>query len=336
MDERSDQSVSTLSPRAAALILWLVLAEAWLLRHAGAGFEDQLKLIHAPALLAIATAGLDWLLSTSEAEKVRMSLRTWLRRRAISTPFLISLFTVSFAGAAMVSSINVASGLSGQKVTLVHGEDTQVLEYEGERLRKLVWPIHPFGTPFELRVEGYVPFHATLYPLVGTRVSADQDLTTATTLLLRPIERVLHLLTGAGRLRVLRESVDGCFESVAEGGGVRSKRLGSPRPLPDGSVKLWELDQLQRGNDPIAAARMLLGWAQPEDLALAVGVAPLVPGNRLVIEVLDADGCQFAALKTKVDRVPFRDIVIGEKEHHNAMDLQYCAGVARDNKCSQN
>ena len=59
MNERSDQSTSTLTPGAAALILWLVFAEAWPLRRAGAGIEDQLKLIHAPALLAIATAGLE-------------------------------------------------------------------------------------------------------------------------------------------------------------------------------------------------------------------------------------------------------------------------------------
>ena len=208
----------------------------------GSGVEDLAKLLGAPLLLATATGALDFLLSERQGARVREQAKAWVKRRMLSTPFIVTLYAVTLPPALTVSSVNIAAGLQQQTVTLDQGGDSRELKYEGTQLRELVW-VHPFGSTVELRVEGYVPLRTTLYPVTGLRLRVERDLTTGTTLLLRPVGDALQLLAGGSPLRVLRAAPGRqCHELVAQGTGAGSKRLGSPRDLPDGYLRLWDLE----------------------------------------------------------------------------------------------
>lgn len=353
MEDRTEQSTRT--PRAIALVLWLALVEAWLLRHVGSGVEDLAKLLGAPVLLATATGLLDFLLSERDGEAVREQVRGWLRRRTMSTPFIVALYAVTLPFAFTLSSVNIASGLDRQRVTLVVGDGpqersqqqspeqspeqsqelSQELRYSGESLRRLVW-VHPFGSPLELRVEGFVPYRETIYPISGVRLQVERDLTTGTTLLLRGVG-VFQTLADGGRMRVLhRTSGADCLSVIAEGTGTASKRLGSPRDVPDAYLRLWELELRGHSHAESTVARMLLAWALPENLELSgAGSVALEPGNELFVEALNVSGCRLASRAILVDAVPFRDHAIGEKDELDAKDLRYCPGARLHPRCGQ-
>jgi hypothetical protein len=142
----------------------------------------------------------------------------------------------------------------------------------------------PFGRPYEVDADGYVPTQVTVFPLIGRQVVLGKDVAPAPSVLFRPFgEGVVALEDGAvftvSRIR------DGRLEQLAtssDSGSATSFLLGNRKPIPDATMVFWTLEASASGAPEPVRAKLLMTWRNPKQLRMR---GELGPRDCLVAEV---------------------------------------------------
>ena len=214
---------------------------------------------------------------------------------------------------ALVSSVSVRSETAGERSAV----SLTALEHRGDTRRKMLSsdaPVarfllitSPFGRPYQLDAEGYVPAQITVYPVTGREVLLGRDLGPSPTVLFRPFAEGMAALSDGARFTVTRLRGDSSQQlAVDSSGSGKAFRLGRPRPITDAMVMSWSLEATASGAPEPVRAQMLLGWRTPKALAMP---GELAPRDCLLAEVRLHNRLKARGLVTLTD-APLVDLLL--------------------------
>ncbi|NIM97057.1 MAG: hypothetical protein GTO24_02895 [candidate division Zixibacteria bacterium] len=272
--------------RLGAFIVLALLADLWASYHIGVGIANPGWL--GGIVLVLGTLGkfAGKLLEKAEQESIWGRVRAILRN-IFSTPVLIICGLLVGIVALTCSSIIIIpeehdERLTGDIIGLDSFHGPKAFDQKG--LVRLNVTTNPFGRPFQLIVEGYLPETLYVYPIVGVKVKPSIDLRRSPSVLFRPPCSALSSLENGGKILIWR--ADTMPRSlIAEDKGYRgSFLLGRTQSLPTSYVSRWELELKAASLLEQDVARTLLEWRNPKVLKIGSNTT-LTPGMVLESEV---------------------------------------------------
>jgi len=293
--------------RIAALVVILASADLWLAYHVGVGTDNTAVLSVAVMALMGAAKLVGKLPDPQQQKHVADSLRAFFRP-VLWTPVLMVLAIIGLVVVLTLTSVTVVPRTEGTPVhaciTPVTGKEATEFSTDGSgKLARALVATSPFGRPFRLEVDGYLPAIIRVYPIIGTVVRPSNDLRRSPSILFRPPWSVFSSLLNGGTIRIL-EGSSAPRKLIAEAGDYRgSFLLGDAKGIPTSLRSQWQLELAAANLRPKDAAATLLDWSQFKRLTLDPNVM-LVPGATLEAEI-----------RTRADKPVARVVVtVGNEE----------------------
>jgi hypothetical protein len=302
--------------RAVLFLVLVVALDLWWGRHRGAppwstGFTATVA-----AAMTAAFAWLDKLADDEEKKQVRGATL-----RVIRVVFSVRVLAVGYVLFAVLglsySSVTVLSDTASEKNEIRLSPVDDAREEQSQSLapglRLVRFPVRsgPFGRPFLLRADGYLPRTFDVYPVTGLTVRLERDLRVSPSVLFRPPTVALAELEGGGTF-VARAVAGGEPREIASGKGIRASFLvGRAQAIPQDWWNLWtiELEGALNLSDADARRRILsrtlLEWRRPAVLSPSVA---LEPGMQLAAEVCSPGGGRMASALVTVSSEALIDV----------------------------
>ncbi|HXK10538.1 MAG TPA: hypothetical protein VMT70_12890 [Vicinamibacteria bacterium] len=244
--------------RVAAFVVLVVTAELWAVRHLGYGLTSPGRVGQWAAVASAAVAVLGRVFGESRFEPLFAKLRS-AADLLMAVPVLVVGGAVLAYLAATRSSVIVLTAERGpiemQLEALHPGYASSPPEREPGFTRFFV-SVNPLGTPFRLRVRGFVPASFEVSPLVGRTVRLE-DLRPSPSVLVRPSLLAVRELE-QGRIVVRRDGERGPL--IASSDGPTSALVGPRRPLPADMLEEWKLELESQEVVGAPAAAAFLAW----------------------------------------------------------------------------
>ena len=159
---------------------WIVIVNAWTVRHLGWGLENVFGISSLAAGLAAAATLFEKSIPEEELKQLKISLLK------IPMTYIVGLWIVFGAISSMRSSVVVLRDLRGDAVygdgivlsTVISNQSFAAdrRETKDEPVRFSWVPTTPFGRAYRLKVPGYVEQVVQVYPLTGLTVIPERDL----------------------------------------------------------------------------------------------------------------------------------------------------------------
>jgi hypothetical protein len=302
--------------RAVLFLILVVALDLWWGRHRGSppwstGFTATVA-----AAIAAAFAWLDKLADDEEKKQVRGATLGVIR-----TVFSVRVLAVGYVLFAVLglsySSVTVLSDSASEKneISLSPVDDTQQEQALslGPDTRLVRFPVHsgPFGRPFLLRAQGYLPRTFDVYPVTGLTVRLERDLRVSPSVLFRPPTEAMAELEGGGTF-VVRAAIGGEQKEIASQNGSRSSFLvGRAQAIPQDWWSLWsielegDLSLMDADVRRRILSRTLLEWRRPAVLSPSVA---LEPGMQLAAEACSPGGGRMASALITVSSEALIDV----------------------------
>ncbi len=272
---------SHISIRLIALALFIFLLNAWVSTNLD---EHLVMALIANGVLAMATVvgSLMNFLGKQHVETTSSDLQEILLT-LLRTPILIGLYFTFLVVGSLLGSVSVSSdGLVINAAVRVAPVSNSIdsarpkpLDGQNSLVRFLRWTT-PFGRPYSVEVEGFVPTTFDLYPWVGKRIRLASDMTQARSLLIRFPSADIELVNES-RLTI---AVDGVVLGTSTMDTEHMAVLvGQQRPAFSDFYDEWQFEFKAYNVPESRASRCVLGWTNPVVMKLS---RPLVPG--LVVE----------------------------------------------------
>lgn len=302
------------SLRVLALVPLLGIVLLWSNHHLGLGAGHPALLASVAAVLPFALAVLNQLLDKEELsalqKRLRQAISRWLSWRMLLAAYLVAgAVTLTWTSIVVLAEDGNRLG----RVTLQALDDASALpevvapEAKGEPAR-FVLASHPFGRPFRLTVDGFVPTVVEVYPPAGLRVRPGIDLRRSPSVLLRfsGIAQGTWRDVGGGELRIVAIDQAGAEQLLASvKDPVGALLFGRGQPVPATWQTHWQIELLARGvTNQTLAAQHLVDWKQPKVLTPAVG---LEPGMTLRASLANAQKRVFARAEFVLGRDEMQD-----------------------------
>jgi hypothetical protein len=274
--------------RVLALVPLVALALLWSNHHLGLGGGWPALTAAIAVSLPVAVGLIAKLLDKAEQETVSARFREFLAR-VITWRLLLVLYLVLVAVATTLTSIVVSvdegtrTARAGLSALDAPGSPPWQLKGAGkDELARFVVPTGPFGRPFRLTVDGYVPQTIEAFPPLGVRLRPGRDLRRSPSVLLRFSELAVGSWreVSGGELRIVELGATGeeaLLLQVTK--PVEALLLGRDQPVPAMWVSNWRMELLAaQVTDEYLLARQLVAWRRPPQFQPVVG---LQPGMRL-------------------------------------------------------
>lgn len=303
--------------RSVVVVVMLVTLNFWLLRHRGTGLDGVASVSGGVALVTGAFGLLSLLQSINQQNASLKKLRSGL-------VWLLSYRNLAWAGLMLMtlllttSSVVVLNDFGDQdnlpvvSLTAVDGGSLKVireLPREKDGAFRFFLFTTPFGRPFRLKVDGYLPKNVEAFPVWGITLSARYDLRPAPTLLLRPVQLALRNLEDGGEIIVTRVSPKPEVRLAQDKGHRSAFLLGEPRVIPAVMLENWRLELVAEGENEQGQARTLLEWKRPTPLEMQ-HVKDLEPGMVLRVQVFARSGVLVAETYYEVGEQEFTDVSV--------------------------
>lgn len=280
-----------LLPRLIVLALMVALGQLWAKRHLGWG-GDTPWIAVVVAVVTGADKLLDKVLSKERKAALEAQLRTALEpvlvgRFALLVCILAVLLAPVFSSVTVVpgSDQPAAAGRLTAQLSSIDGAllGTQTLQSRTPA-RFLTRFQSPFGHPYRLSVDGYIPETVTVYPFVGLTVTPDRDLRRSPSVLFRPSANGIATLNSGGTFVVEWRAAGGPPLAVVppQSGAPSSFLIGRAQAIPPGTIALWKLDLTAAEVRDPELSQIIQLWNRPRRLEPA---RPLAPRMVLVAEV---------------------------------------------------
>lgn len=305
--------VLALIPLAGILFLWSDY-------HLGIGTSQPVAVAGIAAALPFAIGILPYLLDKADDEALRTRLRATIAQRLTWRAIVIAYLLF---GAVMLTWTSVLvlaeDGSRLGRVTLKAldgGSATLHVETptDKDKPARFILPITPFGRPYRLEVEGFVPKTIEAWPILGVRVRPGIDLRRSPSVLLRLSEIAMGSWKdeGGADLRVVSVGMRGEEALIAS---TRTPAnaffLGRAQPVPADWATTWKTELQSRAVNDQLAARQILEWRQSVVLPLSTGVEP---GQSLRVTLTNAQRHVFASSEFFVGKDELQDQLIGDIE----------------------
>ena len=306
--------------RVLALIPLAGMAFLWSDHHLGIGSSQPVAMASLAAGLTFAIGILPWFLDEADDKALRSRLRALVARcvtwRVIAVAYLLCA-TVMLTWTSVVVLAEDGGRLG--RVTLRALDGASAAPHvqtpaDKDKPARFVLPANPFGRPYRLEVEGYVPRTFDVYPIVGTRVRPGVDLRRSPSVLLRFSEIAVGSWKDAGgaELRVVAVSAGGAETLLASSRTPASALfLGRAQAVPADWQATWRTELQARAVSDVQAARQLLAWRDTGVLALAAG---LEPGQALRVTLTNDQKHVFARSDLVVGKDEVQDQLVGDIE----------------------
>ncbi len=305
--------VLALIPLAGILFLWSDY-------HLGIGTSQPVAVAGIAAALPFAIGILPYFLDEADDKALRARLRGGIARRltwrAIAVAYLLF-------GAVMLTWTSVLvlaeDGSRLGRVTLKAldgGSATEHVQVPTDKAApaRFILPVTPFGRPYRLEVEGFVPQTIEVWPILGVRVRPGIDLRRSPSVLLRlsAIAMGSWKDVGGAELRVVAVGVRGEETPLAS---TRTPAdalfLGRAQPVPADWPATWRTELQSRAVSDTLAARQILAWRQVAVLPVSTGVAP---GQSLRVTLTNDQQHVVARSEFLVGKDELQDQLIGDIE----------------------
>jgi hypothetical protein len=303
--------VLALVPLAGILFLWSDY-------HLGIGSSQPVAMAGLAAALPFALGILPWFLDKGDDEALRTRLRTavarWITWRAIAIAYLLF-------GAVMVTWTSVLvlaeDGSRLGRVTLKALDSAFAAPHvetpaEKDKPARFVLPVTPFGRPYRLEVDGYLPQTIEVYPIVGARVRPGVDLRRSPSVLLRFSQVAMGSWkdVGGAELRVVSIGAGGEQTLLASTRTpANALFLGRAQPIPADWPNVWQTELQSRAVSDKLAAAQLLAWREWAVLPLS---GRLEPGELLRVTLTNAQNHVVARCDLAVGKSEVQDQFVGD------------------------
>ena len=305
--------VLALIPLAGVLFLWSDY-------HLGIGTSQPVAMAGLAAALPFAIGILPWFLDEGDDKALRSRLRALVARR-ITWRLIVVAYLVCASVMLTWTSVVVLAEDGGRlgRVTLraldgASATSRAQVPVDKDKPARFVLPATPFGRPYRLEVEGFVPTTIEVYPLVGARVRPGVDLRRSPSVLLRFSQIALGSWKDAGgaELRVVAVGSDGTQTLLASTRTPASALfLGRAQALPADWQATWRTELQARAVSDALAARQILAWRETAVLPLSAG---LEPGQALRVTLTNDQEYVFARSDLVVGKDEVQDQLVGDIE----------------------
>jgi hypothetical protein len=297
-----------LSIRLLALGAFIFLVNAWITTNLS---EHLVKALVANGILAVLSLVgtlmkyLDDRRAKSSASQVQGMLLFFLR-----TPVLLTLYFAFLIVGSLFASVSVSSdGLAVSAAVRLTAAGDSTSQPRSKRIdrtttmaRFLEWTT-PFGRPFSLSVDGFVPISFDLHPWVGKRVSVASDMVQSPSLLIRVPPEFSEQVNEARITLASDTAVLATCKMDAEHWAVL---VGESQPAYATFLDKWLLEFKARRIPEELASRCLLAWNEP---LLTKSSAPLLPNLHLQATLCNKHDILLATRKFIVSSDKIQDIV---------------------------
>jgi len=305
--------VLALIPLAGALFLWSD-------HHLGIGSSQPVAMASLAAALTFAIGVLPWFLDEADDKALRSRLRGLVARCVTWRVIVVAYFLCATVMLTWTSVVVLAEdgGRLG-RVTLRALDGASATPHartpaDKDKPARFVLPATPFGRPYRLEVEGYVPKTIDVYPIVGVRVRPGVDLRRSPSVLLRFTQIALGSWKDAGgaELRVVAVGNGGTETLLASSRTpANALFLGRAQAIPAEWQATWRTELQARAVSDALAARQLLAWRETGVLPLAAG---LEPGQALRVTLTNDQKHVFARSDLVVGKDEVQDQLVGDIE----------------------
>lgn len=270
--------------RVLALVPLMAIGLLWSNHHLGLGAGQPALMASIAAVVPVALGVFTQLLDKDQHTSLLQRLRGHIARRLTWRVLAILYLALGTVALTWTSVVILAEDGSRLGRVALHALDNPAAaadlvapQAKGEPARFVI-ASHPFGRPFRVELEGFVPKVVEVYPLVGLRLRPSIDLRRSPSVLLRfsGVAKGSWNDVGGAELRIVAVGVAGddkLIANVKEPAGALL--LGRGQPVPASWSSQWQTELLAKGvTDQTQAARELLSWKQPRVLPLASGLEP--------------------------------------------------------------
>jgi hypothetical protein len=314
-------TIDSLAARVIAIVPLATFGLLWSNYHLGVGAGHPELISAVAAVLPVALGLAAALLDPAEHKIVKTLLRALVVR--LLTWRLIVLLYLIFGTVALTRAAVVVLAEDGGNlghVTLRALDDASAKAEsaspteKGAPARFFVFT-QPFGRPFRLELDGYVPTAINVYPIVGRQIRPSADLRRSPSILLRLSEIAKGSWSdfGGAELRVTTVVAGGAQQLIAVSKEpAAALLLGRTQPIPSAWDDRWKIELLARGiTIPMLVARHLLDWRNPRLLAPA---SALEPGMTLRVSLTNSEGHVLAGSEFVLGSDELQDQSIGDIE----------------------
>lgn len=279
-------------PRLIVLAVAVALGQLWVKRHLGWGSETP-WIAAVLFVLTYADKALDKVLSKDRKAALEEQFRK------VAEPVLVGRFPMLMCGVAVLlallySSITMipdndgpaSGGKLSTRLATVDGAVLDEQQLQPKKSTRFV-PLRtsPFGRPYRLTVDGYLPETVNVYPVIGLNVTPDRDLRRSPSVLFRPSLDGVQTLASEGTFTLVWRQTGGSpsVPLVPPQSGQRGSFLvGRDQPIPATASASWRLELTSAAvQDPILS-RMIQAWSRYKHV---VPTTQLAPGMALVAEI---------------------------------------------------
>lgn len=305
--------VLALIPLAGMLFLWSDY-------HLGIGTSQPVAMASLAAALTFAIGILPWFLDEADDKALRSRLRAAVARHVTWRVIVVAYFLCATVMLTWTSVVVLAEdGGRLARVTLRALDGASATPHvrtpvDKDKPARFVLPATPFGRPYRLEVEGYVPKTIDVFPILGARVRPGTDLRRSPSVLLRFTEIALGSWKDAGgaELRVVALGAGGTQTLLASSRTPASALfLGRAQAIPADWQATWRTELQARAVGDALAARQLLAWRETGVLPLAAG---LEPGQALRVTLTNDQKHVFARSDLVVGKDEVQDQLVGDIE----------------------
>jgi hypothetical protein len=305
--------VLALIPLAGVLFLWSD-------HHLGIGSSQPVAMASLAAALTFAIGILPWFLDEADDKALRSRLRTAVARRVTWRVIAVAYFlcaTVMLTWTSVVVLAEDGGRLGRVTLRALDGASATPqaqAPVDKDKPARFILPATPFGRPYRLEVEGYVPKTIDVFPILGVRVRPGTDLRRSPSVLLRFTEIALGSWKDAGgaELRVVAVGAGGTQTLLASSRTpANALFLGRAQAIPADWQATWRTELQARTVGDALAARQLLAWRETGVLPLAAG---LEPGQALRVTLTNDQKHVFARSDLVVGKDEVQDQLVGDIE----------------------
>lgn len=314
VSKSSKSSAESFLPRAAVLVVFVIVLDLWGSQHFGLGFRNPGVIAGVVAAIAYAVNLVGRLVPKSERENAGERLAGWIRR-ALTPEVLLVLGTAMLLLMASVSSVTVIGDTADANTRIsvypVGSPDRVRVDSlsSAPGLARFLVLSSALGRTFRVEASGYLPAAFDVYPVVGRKIRLGRDMSLAPTVLFRPSVDALRSLAGGGSLHVYRiEGGDKRLVVDTTGLEPAAYYIGRPPALPSSTVKDWER-ALSGQLPPSVIDQTILRWKT----LVALTTGDVAPGVSLMAEVVSRAGKPVARAEVVVGEsrlvdVPLMDV----------------------------
>jgi hypothetical protein len=302
--------------RAVLFLILIVVLHLWWDRHRGAPPWSAGFTATAAAAITAAFAWFDRIADESEKRQIHEAILKLVRNlfsiRVLAVAYvLFAVLGLSYSSVIVLS--DTALETNDVRLSPVDAPRDEQVQSVTPSARLARFPVltGPFGRPFLVRADGYLPQTFDVYPITGLTVRLERDLRVSPSVLFRPPTVALAELQNAGSFVVRAASKSRSTELFSEKGKRSSFLVGRTRVIPSDLLEVWTME-LEAGltltEDDARRrilSRTLLEWRRP---SLVTPSVPIEPGMLLTAEVCSAAGGRMATAQVTVTSDPLIDV----------------------------